>query len=41
MVGLPGYAVAAMRTGQSEQDSGARIVELRLDAAGRVTEVRR
>ena len=41
IVGLPGYAVAAVRTGQLEQDGGDWIVELRLDAAGRVTEVRR
>ena len=41
MVGLPGYAVAAVRTGQLEQDGGDWIVELQLDAAGRVTGVRR
>ena len=41
IVGLPGYAVAAVRTGQLAQDGGDWIVELRLDAAGRVTEVRR
>ena len=41
MVGLPGYAVVAVRTGQTEQDGGDWIVELHLDAAGRVTEVRR
>ena len=37
MAGLPGYAVAAVRTGQLEQDGGAWAVELVLDAAGRVT----
>ena len=41
IIGLPGYAVAAVRTGQLEADGGDWIVELRLDAAGRVTEVRR
>ena len=41
MAGLPGYAVAAVRTGQLEQDGGDWAVELVLDAAGRVTEVRR
>ena len=41
IVGLPGYAVAAVRTGQLEADGGDWSVELRLDAAGRVTEVRR
>ena len=41
IVGLPGYAVAAVRTGQLGVDGGDWIVELRLDAAGRVTEVRR
>ena len=41
MVGLPGYAVAAVRTGQLEQDGGDWIAELQLDAAGRVTGVRR
>ena len=41
MAGLPGYAVAAVRTGQLERDGGDWAVELVLDAAGRVTEVRR
>ena len=40
MVGLPGYAVAAVRTGQLEQDGGDWIVELQLDATGHVTGVR-